>query len=151
MAAGSGAGSFWENVVKLPGNGCWLWQASTNQGGYGRLLVNGRSIQAHRHSWQLANGPIPVGRIVCHSCDTPRCVRPDHLWLGTHRENVRDAIDKGRFARGERMGTAKLTDEQVRAIRDLLQTETAASVARKFGLPYMTVSAIKHRKAWTHI
>lgn len=81
------------------GDGCWLWIGNTNRSGYGRIGLGGRGgrkVLAHRFSYQLFNGEIPVGLHVCHSCDVPNCVNPSHLWLGTDADNARDCGAKGR-------------------------------------------------------
>jgi hypothetical protein len=83
---------FWEHVEKLPDDGCWVWTGSRLQSGYG-TFDKGR---AHRFSYALANGPIPDGLHICHRCDNPPCVRPDHLFAGTRVDNMQDAIAKGR-------------------------------------------------------
>lgn len=96
---------FWKRVVPLPGNACWEWQAglSTKPRRYGNISVYfGKEIGikcflAHRASWIIHHGPIPDGMQVCHKCDNPLCVRPDHLFLGTQSDNIQDAIAKGRF------------------------------------------------------
>ena len=86
---------FWANVRKS--DGCWEWTAYRMKGGYGRIRkANGMPSLAHRFSWEIHFGPIPEGRHVCHHCDNPPCIRPDHLFLGTHRENHLDASRKGR-------------------------------------------------------
>lgn len=137
------AAGFWARVNKT--EGCWLWTGPTN-GRYGRI---GRRTYAHRASYEIANGPIPEGMFVMHLCDTPLCVRPDHLTIGTAKDNSQDAVDKGRMATGDKHGTktkpwrkarghrhgthlhpetvqrgedrpqSKLTEQQVREIRTL--------------------------------
>jgi hypothetical protein len=89
---------FWANVDRT-GN-CWLWTACRDRYGYGRLSAEGRRYKAHRASWELHFGPIPEGKGVLHSCDNPPCVRPDHLFLGTQVDNIRDMIAKGRYVNG---------------------------------------------------
>jgi hypothetical protein len=83
--------------IKLNEKGCWLFQANGNNSGYCTFWVNGFHHMAHRASWIIFNGNIPTGYCICHSCDTPKCVNPDHLWLGTHRTNALDAERKGRL------------------------------------------------------
>jgi hypothetical protein len=88
---------FWANVLKT--STCWLWKGSKRPNGYGRLQVRGevnKTFGVHRLSWELHNGPIPSGLFVCHKCDVPLCVNPEHLFLGTQLENMRDRRAKGR-------------------------------------------------------
>ncbi len=107
---------WWRNVSIS--EGCWLWTGSKNGDGYGAI---GRDPQvlAHRLAWILFCGQIPRRKLVLHRCDTPACVRPDHLFLGTQKDNVRDCIEKGRRAvtAGEQNGGHRLTVPQVEAVR----------------------------------
>lgn len=88
------AGRFWSKVDKGPG--CWTWTGATQNYGYGAVTIHGLTRRAHRVSWELAHGPIPDGLHVCHRCDNPPCVNPDHLFLGTAQDNVDDKDAKGR-------------------------------------------------------
>jgi hypothetical protein len=91
---------FWEKVERRPPF-CWHWKASLARGGYGSFRFHGRAQQAHRVAWQLTHGAIPPGFDVLHRCDTPGCVNPGHLFLGTHADNMADKVAKGRQAKGE--------------------------------------------------
>ena len=141
---------FEAKVVKT--DGCWEWRAGT-RGGYGRLRVDGRKQTASRVAYALYKGPISQGLKVCHSCDNPKCVRPDHLFLGTQRQNVDDMIAKRRHIDGKRRGAengnAKLTPEQVIAIRSDARSQSA--IAASYGIGQAAVSKIKLRKLWRHL
>lgn len=109
---------FWAKVRKGPG--CWLWTAATNNRGYGKLSRGGRNaglVYAHRLSYEMHHGPVPADADVMHSCDTPACVRPDHLSTGTRLDNMRDAKAKGRIAHGFRKPHTILSQEQKAVIR----------------------------------
>ena len=116
---------FWRYVFKGEPHECWLWRGGQNNDGYGVIATGGvpTMTTAHRASWALHNQAIEEGLHVLHRCDTPACVNPAHLFLGTNRDNIMDCVAKGRRhmpdAKGERNGYAKLTDEEVRQIRDL--------------------------------
>ena len=100
--------------IPEPMSGCWLWTGAVLSAGYG--LMRGRrpgNILAHRVSWELAHGPIPEDQYVLHRCDVPSCVNPNHLFLGTQKDNMADCVKKGRIMSGERHGRAKLTDKQI--------------------------------------
>ena len=95
------ASRFWEKVNKTP-NGCWIWTGATDGRGYGQLWVNGHLEKAHRLSWVIHYGAIPLGLNILHHCDNKPCVRPDHLYLGTQADNARDALERGQFPVGIR-------------------------------------------------
>ena len=88
---------FWAKVVKS--DGCWEWTAKHDKNGYGRFSPNGQysQVPAHRFSWELHNGPVPEGMLVCHRCDNPECTNPNHLFLGTPQDNMDDKVRKGRW------------------------------------------------------
>lgn len=149
---------FWSRLQVTPA--CWLWLGGTTQYGYGVVNQYGRGashLLAHRVSWELYNGPIPAGLIVCHRCDVPACVNPAHLFLGTQRDNMRDMRAKGRGRNGPRpLGSAnksaKLTDDQAREIkRRLAEGETATSIAADFPVGRTTIGWIKSGKIWRHV
>lgn len=143
---------FWAKVSPCPLTGCWWWTASPGPYGYGEIGVDGRTKKANRVAWELEYGPIPVGLHVLHRCDTPGCVNPEHLWLGTNVENAADRDAKGRLVRGERATFARLNASAVRLIRERSgRGETGASIARDMGVGQSTVSAILLGKAWGHV
>lgn len=134
--------------------GCWVWTASILQTGYGQIQVDGRPMKAHRLSWILARGPIPDGLCVCHRCDNPKCVNPDHLFLGTAAENTADRHAKGRSAMGPGSGTAKLNEQTVAEIRRLYtrygHVNNSVHLARRFGVAHSTIGRIVRGERWTH-
>jgi HNH endonuclease len=147
----------WDKVQKAGDDECWEWTGSRTQAGYGSISYKNRHHYAHRLIYELTHGPIPKNMLVCHTCDNPPCVNPSHLWIGTKGDNNRDMRDKGRdsthnAARGERQGSAKLTEQSVRAIRDLHQKgHSLQSLAARFGVTSENIYIIVQRKSWKHI
>lgn len=131
--------------------GCWLWQRGVDKDGYGQFYAEGKNIRAHRYSYKSYFGPIPEGMCVCHRCDTPRCVNPDHLFLGTSQENTADRHAKGRTTvlNGERHGASRLKSEQVLEIRAMRGSHR--EIANKFGISATTVYRIKKLINWGHL
>lgn len=143
---------FWRYVQKT--ERCWLWTASTNGGRYGKFSLAGRTVSAHRFSWELVHGPIKSGLYVCHKCDNVKCVNPSHLFLGTPSDNVVDCHHKGRQRdqRGERHSLTKIKDQDVVQIRTEYGCGTTQRMlAEKFGVCQMTISNIVNRKTWSHL
>lgn len=142
-----------------PNTGCWLWLRGASHG-YGTIHIPGenRRVPAHRFSYERVNGPIPRGMHVCHKCDNPPCVNPDHLFLGTHLDNVADKVRKGRAKGhggppGERCSLSRLNSEQVLEIRRrYAQGGVSQSVlAAEFGVKQPNISEIIIRKTWKHL
>lgn len=139
---------------------CWLWRGPLDRSGYGKLRVCeagvARTVSAHRLAWTLAHGPIPEGLLVCHHCDTPACVRPDHLFLGTHIDNMADMVRKGRARTSDKHGSnnprSKLTPEQVRLIFAWrAMGESQGKIALKLGINQSTVSDIERGRRWANL
>lgn len=130
-------------------NGCWIWTGSTAHYGHGIISVHGKHALAHRISWTLHHGPIPDGVMICHKCDVPACINPDHLYVGNAKTNSADMVSRNRIARGETSGTAKLTAKQVIAIRK--DDRTRSDIAADFGVSTTMVNNIKSGKAWRHL
>ena len=131
---------------------CWLWTAVRNSDGYGNFKLNGTMIKAHRVAYTLFLGPIPNGLHVLHRCDVPGCVNPNHLFLGTHMENMidREAKGRGHDKRGEANGRAKLTLQEVWQIRDLVKCKlfTQIEIGRMYGISNVVVSKISLFQLW---
>lgn len=144
---------FWSKVVRS--DGCWLWAAATDKDGYGRFSVGRQMVLAHRLAFELANGVVPGGLVVRHTCDNPPCCRPDHLIVGTQLDNVRDMHERGRqvmppVAYGKCNGNSELSDAQVAEVRIWLALgESHRSIARMFGVGKTTVGDISRGR--THV
>lgn len=139
---------FMAKVATTPGDGCWLWQAGEGTDGYGRFRLNGLHLRAHRAAWELFVGPIPIGLNVLDRCDVPKCVRIEHLFLGTTLDNIADKMAKGRqdAPRGEAHPFARLTSAAVAEIR--ASSDTTASLARRFGVAWSTVADARKGRRW---
>ena len=161
-------GDFWSKVDSSQGESeCWLWMGSMGSGGYGQVRVSKRLLRTHRVAWELTNGSIPDGKVVCHRCDNPRCCNPHHLFLGSQQENVADMISKGRNAstieiiknstharaKGEQNSQAKLTEDEVIRIRRRWTQGgiTKKELASQFGVSDVLIFKIVRRQIWKHL
>lgn len=144
MSKQNGLKEFWEKVEKT--KNCWIRHGAISGGGYNVLSWDKKLKYAHRVSWMIHFGKIPKGKFVCHKCDVPNCVRPDHLFLGTQQDNLRDMIKKGRRGYtglpGEKHPSSKLTGKEVLKIREIYKKGkiTQQEIARKFGVTQRTIS-----------
>lgn len=138
---------FWPKVRVA--EGCWEWLGARQTSGYGafRMSQPRRMVAAHRAAYELTYGPIPEGLVVCHHCDNPTCVRPDHLFLGTLADNSADMVAKRRSCAGQRHGNHKLTTAQVAEIRRLYAAGTVSQhkLAEAFGVSQPHIHRIVHR------
>jgi hypothetical protein len=161
---------FWAFVEQFPKRpaACWIWTGKTDKG-YGKFWYQGRNVTASRFTYEQYVGPIPAGLKVCHHCDTPACVRPSHLFVGTTKANTTDAIRKGRFdptllkharkATGPANCQTKLTADHVRAIRAEYRRGTAPrstttslrGLATRYGVTKYAIFSIIHGLTWRHL
>lgn len=140
-----------ENSCPEPNTGCWLVKPN-EKNGYASWRFNYKKIKAHRASWIAHNGPIPDWLFVCHKCDTPPCVNPDHLFLGTIQDNNADRDAKRRHAYGERNGRAVISSDDAKRIRELLKSGIKQiDVAAMYGIGQAQVSRIKRGVLWANV
>lgn len=164
------AADFWSRVGRRGDDECWPWQGYCEPHGYGRLSISGRIARAHRLAYEFTYGPIAEGQVIRHTCDNPPCCNPAHLLAGSQADNVADRDARGRTARGDRAGartkpehhrsllgeespTAKLTEAQVRAIRESYRTGGigARPLARLYQVSRSLIRAIVQGRVWKHV
>ncbi len=143
---------FWSKVDIKSDDECWNWKAGKIRSGHGQFRVNSIKTYTHRFSYELKNGPIPEGLHICHHCDNPSCVNPNHLFLGTHQDNMKDRDMKGRnnCAKGSNHGESKLTEQQILEIRNIINM-TQKEIGKLYEVTQSTISYIKNNKTWRHI
>lgn len=148
---------FKEKVVEAAPDACWLWTGLKSHNGYGQLMCKIRDgyfrpVRAHRIAWEAVNGPIPEGMYVLHSCDTPACCNPKHLFLGTAKDNIHDAVRKGRHPHHESHGMHRLTKDDVDVIRALCCIGVRRRlVAALYGTSRTYVNDIHWKSIWKGI
>lgn len=152
---------FWSKVEKT--NGCWIWKSCKSHNGYGLFKVSPKMMRAHRVSWEMANGSIPDGMQVNHTCDNPACVNPFHLYAGTQKQNREDAVARGRTAKGSKSGSythpesrrtgedngnSKLTNAQRDEVRRsyLAKEANMPQLGKKYNVTRQSIWYIVHYK-----
>ena len=143
-----------EKYVIRNGDYCWKWKGCITTNGYAAISVYRDKRNAHRISWLIHNGKIPIGKYVCHKCDNKECTNPDHLFIGTNRDNQQDLVRKGKNnnLRGNRAPWSKLTEKQVREIYKLFyESITLDKIAKIYKVSRATISHIKNGKSWKHV
>jgi hypothetical protein len=147
---------FWSKVDKKSDDECWEWTASKTKDGYGYFHPHGtETVLAHRQSYEMFVGKIPKGMYVCHHCDNPPCVNPNHLFLGNQLDNMRDMLNKGRKTRkqGIQHPKAKLTENDVLFIREtrINKTHSQKELATMFNVAVITIDRVSNRRNWKHL
>jgi hypothetical protein len=137
-------------------NGCWIWNGGKTDRKYGITTINKERIRVHRLMWSVINGKIPIGMCICHKCDNPSCINPDHLFLGTNQDNVNDREKKGRnkppIVYGENNPRAKLKEADVIEILKLINKNVPLSnIAKMYNVGATAIFNIKHGIRWTRI
>lgn len=143
-----------DRVNRNAARGCWEWQGLRNRDGYGLVTIAGKQWLTHRYAYHILCREVDRSVVVRHECDNPCCVNPTHLIVGTQADNIRDMVSRGRNVppRGERHGSAKLTEDDVRVIRRRCESgERQAAVALDYNLKPPAVQKIVSRRRWKHV
>lgn len=141
-----------DKVLGEPNSGCWLWMGYILPDGYGRIWGGkdiGRNLGTHQAAYTVFVGPIPPGMFVCHKCDTPACIRPDHLFLGTCQDNANDMVSKKRHKFGSRIARTNLTEQQVSDI--LSDLRSYPEIAKDYGVTEDVICRIQIGRSWKHV
>jgi hypothetical protein len=143
--------NFWAKVQKT--DSCWFWTGCVDKCGYGQITIQYKMYKAHRVSWEMHCSDIPKGLLVCHHCDNPGCVNPEHLFLGTQKTNADDMVAKNRSLTGSKNHQSVLTEEDVLEIKALLATKEYSypQIAAKFNVTVPLIWQIKDNRAWKHV
>ena len=138
---------FWNNVLEE--NGCWIWQGTVSTNGYGAITLDGENRPTHVLSYEQANGNIPDGLFVLHKCNRKLCINPEHLYVGTHNDNMKDLSDSG-VLRGSGNGKSILTESDVLKIKELIASRmiTYNNIAQQYGVKRQTIKDIALGRTW---
>lgn len=139
---------FWRHVKKT--RTCWVWKRH-NRNRYPSIIWNGKLFACHRFSWIIHNGKIPSDKFVLHRCDNKKCIRPEHLFLGNHSDNMNDASIKGLIPHAEKHHSSKLTKTSVRYIRNHYKKGNGPELAKKFNVAPVQIYAVIHGISWKTI
>ena len=138
--------------ISINENGCWEWNKSKSKSGYAKIWYRGSTMRGNRVSYLAFIGDIPEGILVCHHCDNRSCINPDHLFLGTHKDNCHDSIQKCRHAHGEKSSKSKLKSEHITEIRKLYSSGISQEkISKKYNVNQSCISSIILKKTWNHI
>lgn len=135
---------FFDNAIKS--DGCWKWNGAMFPNGYGSLFYKGRNLLSHKVSYEIHNGEIPAGKIICHQCDNKWCCNPAHLFIDGYRGNAVDAIKKGL-----KFGRVALSSNEIIEIRNLSKEKTTQVIADEYHVSRSTIQSILSKKTWTFI
>lgn len=144
---------FWSKVDRKNKNECWNWESSKNENGYGKFCINYKLYKAHRVSYFIKYNKDPRNLLICHKCNNPSCVNPYHLFSGTHKENIEQAVSEGRsrIIKGSKNQLAKLQESEVIEIKKLKGLINKHEVAKRFHVASATIYDIWADRTWSHI
>jgi len=143
---------FEEKVLAENDNGCTIYTGAKYHGGHGAFYMDGKQVHAHRVAYELYVGEIPKDMCVCHKCDVPSCVNPDHLFLGTQADNMQDKLNKGRQLKGSDIKSSKLDESLVSSIkRRLREGARQIDLVRELGVSKQIISSIAVNRTWRHV
>jgi hypothetical protein len=134
---------------RITESGCQIWKYSLNKQGYGKIQINSKTHRAHRLAYETYIGEIPEGFSVCHTCDVRSCINPDHLFIGTTKDNAMDMVNKDRQAKGKKVASSKLSEEDIIKIRS--DERSQRKIAVDYNVSQLTISNVKTNKWWKHV
>lgn len=144
-----------DGFIPEPNSGCWLWEGSSNKSGHCQIYYNKQLRYVHRLSYELFVGPIPKYKFILHKCDVASCINPDHLYVGTARDNVKDRVERKRSFRpkGELHPLAKMIDRDVIIIKSLYEDHklSIADIASLFNMSFTNINRILRNVTWKHV